>query len=108
MKITSPSELLRQTEVASRSPEASSPKAVKAEAAQKAEAAKATVKATVQATVQAEEPVVTDTKLDSLKKSAMTTAESEHAARLMSVAMALQSGRYSVDIMRIADALTRQ
>jgi anti-sigma28 factor (negative regulator of flagellin synthesis) len=104
MKITSPSELLRQTEVASRSSEASSPKAVKAEAAQKAEAAKAMV----QATTQTEEPVVTDTKLDSLKKSAMTTAESEHAARLMSVAMALQSGRYSVDIMRIADALTRQ
>jgi anti-sigma28 factor (negative regulator of flagellin synthesis) len=100
MKITSPSELLRQTEVASRSSEASSPKAVKAEAAQKAEAAKAAI--------QAEEPAVADTKLDSLKKSAMSSAEADHAARLMSVAMALQSGRYSVDIMRIADALSRQ
>ncbi|MBM4279579.1 MAG: hypothetical protein FJ137_02065 [Deltaproteobacteria bacterium] len=55
-----------------------------------------------------EEAAIADTKLDALKKSAMTTAESEHAARLMSVAMALQSGRYSVDIMRIADALIRQ
>jgi anti-sigma28 factor (negative regulator of flagellin synthesis) len=104
MKITSPSELLRQAEVASRSSEPSSPKAVKAEAAQRAEAE-----------AEAERPApppenaaITDTKLDTLKKSAMTTAESEHAARLMSVAMALQSGRYSVDIMRIADALTRQ
>jgi hypothetical protein len=100
MKITSPSELLRQAEVASRSPEASSPKAVKAEAAQRAEAEREAAPA--------EESVVTDTKLDALKKSASATAEAEHAARLMSVAMALQSGRYSVDLMRIADALTRQ
>lgn len=100
MKITSPSELLRQTEVATRSSEASSPKAVKAEAAQKAEAERAAARA--------EEPVVADTKLDSLKKSAVSMAENDHAARLKSVAMALQSGRYSVDIMRIADALTRQ
>jgi hypothetical protein len=34
--------------------------------------------------------------------------EAEHAARLMSVAMALQSGRYSLDIMRIASALSQQ
>lgn len=100
MKITSPSELLRQTEVATRSSEASSPKAVKAEAAQKAEAERAAA--------QAEEPAVADTKLDSLKKSTVSMAETDHAARLKSVAMALQSGRYSVDIMRIADALTRQ
>jgi anti-sigma28 factor (negative regulator of flagellin synthesis) len=100
MKITSPSELLRQTEIASRSTEASSPKAVKAEVARQAE---------VEAPPPPpEEAAIADTKLDALKKSAMTTAESEHAARLMSVAMALQSGRYSVDIMRIADALIRQ
>jgi hypothetical protein len=100
MKITSPSELLRQTEVATRSSEASSPKAVKAEAAQKAEAERAAA--------QAEEPAFTDTKLDSLTKSALSMTETDHAARLKSVAMALQSGRYSLDIMRIADALTRQ
>jgi hypothetical protein len=98
MKITPPSELLRQSEVASRSPEVSSPKAVKAEAIQKAEAARAAE--------QAQAPV--DTNLSSMAKTAITTAEAEHAARLMSVAMALQSGRYSVDIMRIADALTHQ
>jgi anti-sigma28 factor (negative regulator of flagellin synthesis) len=43
-----------------------------------------------------------------MTKSAGAMDEADHAARLMSVAMALQSGRYSMDIMRIAEALTRQ
>jgi hypothetical protein len=41
-------------------------------------------------------------------KTSAAMDEADHAARLMGVAMALQSGRYSVDIMRIATALMRQ
>jgi anti-sigma28 factor (negative regulator of flagellin synthesis) len=88
MKISSPSELLRPSEVAPRSADASSPKA-------KAEA-------------EAPPPPPTNTTLSSMTKSAGVMDEADHAARLMSVAMALQSGRYSMDIMRIAEALTRQ
>jgi hypothetical protein len=43
-----------------------------------------------------------------MTQSSAVMDEADHAARLMSVAMALQSGRYSLDIMRIAEALTRQ
>ncbi len=87
MKISSPSELLRPSEVAPRSAEVSSPKA-------KAEAEAP--------------PPPPNTTLSSMTKSAGVMDEADHAARLMSVAMALQSGRYSMDIMRIAEALTRQ
>lgn len=90
MKISSPSELLRPSEVAPRSADASSPKA-------KAEAE-----------AEAPPPPPTNTTLSSMTKSAGVMDEADHAARLMSVAMALQSGRYSMDIMRIAEALTRQ
>jgi anti-sigma28 factor (negative regulator of flagellin synthesis) len=86
MKISSPSEVARPAEVAPRSAEASPPKA-------KAETPP---------------PPAVGTTLSSLTKSAGVMDEADHAARLMSVAMALQSGRYSMDIMRIADALTRQ
>ena len=87
MKITPPSESLRVTEIAPRSPEAQPPKA-------KAEAPPP--------------PPVPDTTLSAMSKSSGAIDEADHAARLMSVAMALQSGRYSMDIMRIAEALTRQ
>jgi hypothetical protein len=87
MKITPAAELVRSVEVASRSPEASPPKA-------KDEAPPP--------------PPATDTTLSAMTKSAGAADEADHAARLMSVAMALQSGRYSMDLMRIAEALTRQ
>jgi len=86
MKITPSAELVRSAEVASRSPEASPPKAK----------------------VEAPPPPATDTTLSAMTKSAGAADEADHAARLMSVAMALQSGRYSMDLMRIAEALTRQ
>lgn len=88
MKITSSQELKKPSEVAPRSPESSvTPKVAKVEAA--------------------EVPPV-DTNLSSMTKFAGAYGEAEHAARLMSVAMALQSGRYSLDIMRIASALSQQ
>ena len=87
MKVSPVSELLRVSETALRSTEASPP-------TQEVEAPPP--------------PPVVSTALASMTQSSAVMDEADHAARLMSVAMALQSGRYSLDIMRIAEALTRQ
>ena len=87
MKVSPVSEPMRVSETAPRSAEAPPPKQeVKAPAP----------------------PPVASTALASMTQSSAAMDEADHAARLMSVAMALQSGRYSLDIMRIAEALTRQ
>ncbi len=87
MKVSPVSEPLRVSEIAPRSAEASPPK---------------------QEVKAPPPPAAASTALASMTKSSAAMDEAEHAARLMSVAMALQSGRYSLDIMRIAEALTRQ
>jgi hypothetical protein len=93
MKVSPVSEPMRVSETAPRSAEASPPKQeVKAPAPPAPPAP----------------PPVASTALASMTKSSAAMDEATHAARLMSVAMALQSGRYSLDIMRIAEALTRQ
>jgi hypothetical protein len=43
-----------------------------------------------------------------MTQSSAAVDQADHAARLKGVAMALQSGRYSLDLMRIAEALMRQ
>jgi anti-sigma28 factor (negative regulator of flagellin synthesis) len=86
MKVSPVSEPLRVSETAPRSAEASPPKQE----------------------VKTPAPPVARTALASMTQSSAAMDEADHAARLMSVAMALQSGRYSLDIMRIAEALTRQ
>lgn len=86
MKVSPVSEPMRVSETAPRSAEASPPKQE----------------------LKAPSPPVASTALASMTQSSAAMDEAEHAARLMSVAMALQSGRYSLDIMRIAEALTRQ
>jgi len=87
MKVSPVSEPLRVSEIAPRSAEASPPK---------------------QEVKAPPPPAAASTALASMTQSSAAMDEAEHAARLMSVAMALQSGRYSLDIMRIAEALTRQ
>jgi len=100
MKISSPSEKLKPSEVAPRSSEASSSRAARFDAE-------------LPATKPAEaspppEAAPANTTLSTMVKTSAAMDEADHAARLMGVAMALQSGRYSVDIMRIATALMRQ
>jgi hypothetical protein len=53
-------------------------------------------------------PPPVGTALASMTQSSAAVDQADHAARLKGVAMALQSGRYSLDLMRIAEALMRQ
>lgn len=55
-----------------------------------------------------EPPLRASTALASMTEESAAMGEADHAARLKSVALALQSSRYSLDIMRIAEALARQ
>jgi len=80
IKVSPVSEPMRVSEIAPRSAEASAPPP----------------------------PTVAGTTLASMTQSSAAMDAADQAARLMSVAMALQNGRYSLDIMRIAEALTRQ
>jgi len=81
---------MRVSEIAPRSAEASPPKQE------------------VKAPAPPAPPAVAGTALASMTQSSTAMDAADQAARLMSVAMALQNGRYSLDIMRIAEALTRQ
>jgi len=88
MKVSPVSEPMRVSEIAPRSAEASPPKQ--------------------EVKPPPPPPTVAGTALASMTQSSAAMDSADQAARLMSVAMALQNGRYSLDIMRIAEALTRQ